>query len=94
MVGGSQEYNPVPASHCQRSGMHLTSPYHSVDTTPNMNGYPPEYYAADATSALPTYLTSINYPTIYGSYGYQYAPGRFTYGAALMHADHSGTQVR
>ena len=63
-------------------GMHVTSPYHTVDTTPIMNGYPPEYYAADATSALPTYLTSINYPTMYGSYGYQYAPGRFTYGAA------------
>jgi uncharacterized protein (TIGR03000 family) len=25
-------------------------------------------------------MTSINYPTIYGAYGYQYAPGRMTYG--------------
>jgi uncharacterized protein (TIGR03000 family) len=63
-------------------GMHTSSPYHTVDAAPNMNGYAPEHYANDASSALPTYLTSINYPTMYGSHGAWYAPGRFTYGAA------------
>jgi uncharacterized protein (TIGR03000 family) len=34
------------------------------------NGYPPSYYAGFVTTGLPTYLTSINYPTVYGAYQY------------------------
>jgi uncharacterized protein (TIGR03000 family) len=57
-----------------------TSPYYRTYTY-GLNGEPPRYYASWAQGSLPTYMTSINYPTIYGSYGYQYAPGRMTYGA-------------
>src|SRR5205807_10324894 len=41
----------------------------------------PRLYDSYATGTLPTYLTSINYPNIYGSYGYMFAPGRFTFSA-------------
>jgi uncharacterized protein (TIGR03000 family) len=56
------------------------SPYYSVYAYA-INGYTPEYYSSYARGDLPTYMTSINYPWIYGAYGYMYAPGRFTYGA-------------
>jgi uncharacterized protein (TIGR03000 family) len=62
--------------------MVATSPYYTTYTY-GANGQPAEYYASWAQSNLPTYMTSINYPWIYGSYGYQYAPGRMTYGAVL-----------
>jgi uncharacterized protein (TIGR03000 family) len=61
-------------------GMISTSPYYTTYSY-GMNGHPAQYYASWAQGAYPTYMTSINYPTIYGSYGYQYAPGRMTYGA-------------
>jgi uncharacterized protein (TIGR03000 family) len=57
-----------------------STPYYSVYAYA-INGYTPEYYASFARGDLPTYMTSINYPWIYGAYGYMYAPGRFTYGA-------------
>jgi uncharacterized protein (TIGR03000 family) len=56
------------------------SPYYGTGGYP-LNGYPPGYYSSWAQGNLPTYMTSINYPTIYGRFGYQFAPGRFTYGA-------------
>jgi uncharacterized protein (TIGR03000 family) len=61
-------------------GFIATSPYYTALTRANFNGYPTRYYSYDVSPLLPTYLTSINYPTIYGAYGYQYAPGRFDYG--------------
>ena len=57
-----------------------TSPYYSVQAY-DLNGNPPRDYASWAQGNLPTYMTSINYPTIYGQYGYEFAPGRFIYGA-------------
>jgi uncharacterized protein (TIGR03000 family) len=47
-----------------------------------LNGFRPRAYSAYATGNLPTYLTSINYPHIYGVYGDISAPGRLVYGAA------------
>jgi uncharacterized protein (TIGR03000 family) len=69
-------YAPSPGN----LDFHSTSPFYTTYGY-NMNGFPPNYYAGYATGTLPTYMTSINYPWIYGAYGYQYAPGSFTYGA-------------
>jgi uncharacterized protein (TIGR03000 family) len=41
----------------------------------------PRYYYYPR-STLPTYMTSINYPFVYGAYVYPYPTGSFTYGAA------------
>jgi uncharacterized protein (TIGR03000 family) len=55
--------------------------YYGLPAYGDLNGLPPRYYSSYLSGGLPTYLTSINYPTIYGAYGYQYAPGRMTFGA-------------
>jgi len=70
-------YSPSPGY----LGFNATSPYYGAVTYGDINGYPPRMYSSFATGALPTYMTSINYPWMYGAYGYYYAPGRFTYGA-------------
>src|SRR5262245_16420139 len=44
------------------------------------DGWRSYYYPA--RSNLPTYMTSINYPLIYGGYLYPYPAGSFTYGTA------------
>jgi uncharacterized protein (TIGR03000 family) len=62
-------------------GVNAPSPYYGVRTYGDLNGYPPRFYASVASGALPTYMTSINYPWMYGAYGYYYAPGRFVFGA-------------
>ena len=67
-------------------GESSTSPYYTTYGY-TLNGFPPRFYSSFMTQNLPTYLTSINYPTIYGAYGYGYAPGRFTYSAQI--ADYS-----
>jgi uncharacterized protein (TIGR03000 family) len=56
-----------------------TSPYYTIRVPVDINGYPYRHYSYHASGNLPTYMTSINYPTIYGSYGYRFAPGRFDY---------------
>ncbi len=56
-----------------------SSPYSTY--TNAMNGFPPSAYATTASGNLPTYLTSINYPLIYGAYTYGHAPGKFVFGA-------------
>src|SRR5205823_1281014 len=48
---------------------------------PFINGYPRNYYSYSVSNLLPTYLTSINYPRIYGAYSYGMAPGAYTEGA-------------
>jgi uncharacterized protein (TIGR03000 family) len=58
-----------------------TQNYYAVPSYADFNGFAPRYYSSYLTGGQPTYLTSINYPTIYGAYGYQYAPGRLTFGA-------------
>jgi uncharacterized protein (TIGR03000 family) len=70
-------YSPSPGT----LGLYATSPYYTVPTYGDINGYPPRFYASVASGALPTYMTSINYPWMYGAYGYYYAPGRFVFGA-------------
>jgi uncharacterized protein (TIGR03000 family) len=62
-------------------GVDAPSAYYPRTTSPDMNGYPPRSYASIATGTLPTYLTSINYPWMYGAYGYYYAPGSRVFGA-------------
>src|SRR5258708_6198249 len=61
-------------------GEYSPSPYYTTFGYA-MNGFPPRFYSSYLSGNLPTYLTSINYPTIYGAYGYGYAPGRFVYSA-------------
>src|SRR5438552_7776679 len=44
------------------------------------NGYAPSFYYSSPSAGLPTYMTSINYPRIYGSFEYPrplgiYQPG-------------------
>jgi uncharacterized protein (TIGR03000 family) len=68
-------YSPSPGL----QGLTQTSPYYTYTYTPPLNGYTTQYYASYARSGLPTYMTSINYPWIYGEHGYYYAPGRFVY---------------
>jgi uncharacterized protein (TIGR03000 family) len=63
-------------------GVSYATPYYR-NWVYNLNGSVPASYAGWAQNTLPTYMTSINYPTIYGQWGYLYAPGRFTYGAGL-----------
>jgi uncharacterized protein (TIGR03000 family) len=67
-------YNPAP-------GYAYSSVPYYTGTYP-FNGYPPTTYTWYAQGSLPTYMTSINYPNIYGAYGYQFAPGRYTYGVS------------
>src|SRR5262245_10874983 len=69
-------YSPSPGGLSLRP----MSPYYRVYGGGEWNAYAPQYYSSFMTGGQPTYLTSINYPTIYGAYGYQYAPGRLTYG--------------
>ncbi len=64
------------------------SPYGSAGPrdpfyAPFWNGYPRHYYSYSVSNLLPTYLTSINYPRIYGAYSYGMAPGAYTEGAML-----------
>jgi uncharacterized protein (TIGR03000 family) len=40
-------------------------------------GYPQSYYYLRLDAGLPTYLTSISYPTVYGSFQYPNPPGLF-----------------
>ncbi len=61
-------------------GESYSSPYYTTFGF-TLNGFRPRFYDSYATGTLPTYLTSINYPNIYGSYGYMFAPGRFTFSA-------------
>lgn len=56
------------------------SPYYIVATPPDFNGHDPGYYSFAASWQPPTYMTSINYPRIYGAYAYGPAPGRIIYG--------------
>ena len=44
--------------------------FNSEVGTTVFNGYPPSYYAGFVTTGLPTYLTSREYPTVYGAYQY------------------------
>jgi uncharacterized protein (TIGR03000 family) len=39
------------------------------------NGYPMTHYYLSPNTGVPTYMTSINYPWIYGSFDYPHAPG-------------------
>src|SRR5579884_3808554 len=61
--------------------------FNSPTGTRLFNGYPPSYYAGFVTTGLPTYLTSINYPTVYGAYQYNgvmwAGPGGTTEGASI-----------
>jgi uncharacterized protein (TIGR03000 family) len=41
------------------------------------NGYPMEHYYLSPRTGVPTYLTSLSYPWIYGSFDYPHAPGIF-----------------
>jgi uncharacterized protein (TIGR03000 family) len=68
-----------------------TSPYYTIRTPVEMSGYDYRRYAYQASPILPTYLTSINYPTIYGAYGYEFAPGRFNYGVGQSEPSTSPT---
>jgi uncharacterized protein (TIGR03000 family) len=70
-------YSPSPGW----LGLTDSSGYYTVRVPMEMSGYGYRHYAYHASGNLPTYLTSINYPTIYGAYGYRFAPGRFNYGA-------------
>jgi uncharacterized protein (TIGR03000 family) len=56
------------------------APTSSVPPTANFhpfNGYPPSFYYLSPRAGVPTYMTSINYPWIYGSFDYPHAPGIF-----------------
>src|SRR5947209_1235141 len=44
------------------------------DGMAQFNGYPSSYYPSP-NRGLPTYMTSINYPRIYGSFEYPYPSG-------------------
>jgi uncharacterized protein (TIGR03000 family) len=82
--GNAQTYGRIiatPYGHAPANLPAVPSPYYGASGH-ELNGYPPSYYSSWAQGNLPTYMTSINYPTIYGRYGYQFAAGRFTYGAA------------
>lgn len=63
-------YSPSPGY----LGMRATSPYYLVPATPEFNGFSPQAYSSYITASRPTYLTSINYPWMYGSYGDMSAP--------------------
>jgi uncharacterized protein (TIGR03000 family) len=86
-VGRAQSYDSREAVGTQFSqpfldrGMTATRPYYTYPYSPAMNGFPMSNYTGYAQNRLPTYMTSINYPWIYGAYGYQFAPGRFALGA-------------
>lgn len=56
------------------------TPYYTAVVAPDFNGHDPRFHAFHLSTSQPTYLTSINYPTIYGAYGYGYAPGRLNWG--------------
>jgi uncharacterized protein (TIGR03000 family) len=74
-VGTLYSYAPL------NRGLTMNSPYYTYPYSPALNGFPTENYAGYAQNRLPTYMTSINYPWMYGSYGYFYAPGRWAFGA-------------
>jgi uncharacterized protein (TIGR03000 family) len=44
------------------------------------NGYRTSHYYFAPNTGLPTYLTSINYPWVYGSFDYPFSPGIFQLG--------------
>jgi uncharacterized protein (TIGR03000 family) len=80
----AQVYSRVGTYYAPSSGGLSFTPtqnYYAVPASSSFNGFAPRYYSSYLTGGQPTYLTSINYPTIYGAYGYQYAPGRMTFGA-------------
>jgi uncharacterized protein (TIGR03000 family) len=58
----SQNFTPTPY-------IPLSANYHPF------SGYPESYYYLRPNVGLPTYLTSINYPTVYGSFQYPNPPG-------------------
>jgi uncharacterized protein (TIGR03000 family) len=65
----------APAAQVYQRGT-LNSPSYAAP----WNGYPGNYYTYSVSPALPTYLTSINYPRIYGAYSYGMAPEGYFYG--------------
>jgi uncharacterized protein (TIGR03000 family) len=60
----SQNFTPTPS-------IPPSASYHPF------NGYPLAHYYLSPNTGTPSYLTSINYPWIYGSFDYPHAPGIF-----------------
>jgi uncharacterized protein (TIGR03000 family) len=58
----------------------IPTPYNPPPPGWELNGLTAGSYSYNVTRGLPTYMTSINYPLVYGSYVFPYPVGRFTTG--------------